>query len=162
MIPGTDPAASSTPAAPRPPAAKTAGRLTALRRNSAGISVMLLVQYGLGIGVNLYLQVPRADQGSGAATALGRALTSPPAALAAHAAFGLLLVAAGINVLTRAVITRHPLPIAASAAGLAAILAAGASGASFASNGQPGSSMAMAILTGVALLCYLANLLVLR
>lgn len=48
--------------------------------------------------------------------------------------------------------------IAASAAGLAAILAAGAAGASFASNGQDGSSMTS--LTGIALACYLANLLI--
>jgi hypothetical protein len=37
---------------------------------------------------------------------------------------------------------------------------AAASGAGFVSNGRVGASMAMAILTGVALLCYLANLLV--
>jgi hypothetical protein len=48
---------------------------------------------------------------------------------------------------------------ATSAAGLAAIAAVAFSGATFVSSGQDGTSMAMAILTGVALLCYLANLL---
>jgi hypothetical protein len=141
-------------------ASNTQRRLAALRRNSAGISVMLLIEYGLGIWVNLYVQVPRRDQGSGAATALGRALTGPPDLLATHAAFGLLLVIAGINVLARAIRTRRPPVIATSATGLAAILAAGASGATFASNGQAGASLAMALLTGVAMLCYLANLLI--
>jgi hypothetical protein len=45
-------------------------------------------------------------------------------------------------------------------AGLAAIAAAAFSGVTFVSNRQDGASMAMAILSGVALLCYLANLLV--
>lgn len=138
----------------------TRPRPAALRRNSAGISVMLLIEYGLGMAVNLYVQVPRSDQGAGAATALGRALTHSPVLLAAHAAFGLLLIVGGINVLVRAIRTRHRLLIAASAAGLAAIVAAGASGAAFASNGRAGASLAMALLTGVALLCYLANLVI--
>ena len=61
--------------------------------------------------------------------------------------------------LVRAIVARRRPAIASSAAGLAAIAAA-FSGATFVSNGQEGASMAMAILTGVALLCYLANLLV--
>jgi hypothetical protein len=67
---------------------------------------------------------------------------------------------AGVSVLVRAIVARHRPAIASSAAGLAAIAAAAFSGATFVSNGQDGASMAMAILTGVALLCYLANLLV--
>lgn len=84
-----------------PPGDKTQRRLAGQRRTSADVSAMLLIQYGLGMGVNLYLQVPRSDQGPGAATALWRALSSPPAVLALHAAFGLLLVTAAINVLTQ-------------------------------------------------------------
>src|SRR6266568_4228085 len=45
-----------------------------------------------------------------------------------------------------------------SVAGLAAILGAAFSGASFVDHGHPGASMAMAVLTGAALLCYLLNL----
>jgi hypothetical protein len=120
---------------------------------------MLLVQYGLGMGVNLYAQVPAADTGAGLATAVGRALTSQPVVLAAHAGLGLLMLVAGISVLTRAIRARHRRGIASSAVGLAAIIAAAFSGASFVSNGQAGASMAMAVLTGVALLSYIANLL---
>ena len=52
---------------------------------------------------------------------------------------------------------RHRGAIAAPAAGLAAIIAAAFAGAAFVSSEQAGASMAMAVLTGVALLCYLAN-----
>ena len=148
-----------TRAAPHEQAARQARRRSALRTNSAGICVMLLVQYGLGMGVNLYAQVPAADQGSGLAVAVGRALSSQPAVLAAHTALGLLMLVAGISVLARAIRAPHIKAIAASAAGLAAIIAAAVSGAAFVNGGQAGASMAMAALTGVALLCYLANLL---
>lgn len=67
-------------------------------------------------------------------------------------------LAAGINVLVRAIRARHGSAITASAVGLTAIIAAAFSGATFVSNQQSGASMAMALLTGVALLCYLANL----
>jgi len=63
---------------------------------------------------------------------------------------------AGVSVLVRAIVARHRLAIAFLAVGLAAIAAA-FSGATLVSNGQDGASMA--ILTGVALVCYLANLL---
>jgi hypothetical protein len=56
--------------------------------------------------------------------------------------------------------SRHKLAIAASATGLAAIAGAAVSGASFVSDSRAGASMAMAVLTGVALLCYLGNLFV--
>jgi hypothetical protein len=142
------------------PAAGQARRRSGLRTNSIAIFMMLLAQYGLGMGVNLYARVPAADHGAGVTAALGRALTSQPAVLAAHAALGLLMLVAGISVLTRAILTRHRRAIAASAAGLAAIIAAAVSGATFVSNQQASASMAMAILTGVAMLCYLATLLV--
>jgi hypothetical protein len=139
-------------------ATRQARRRSGLRKNSVAICVMLLVQYGLGMGVNLYAQVPAADHGTGLAAAVGRALTSQPAVLATHTAIGLLMLVAGSSVLFRAIRARHRRAIAASAAGLAAIIAAAFSGAAFVSNDQNGASMAMAVLTGVALLCYLANL----
>ncbi len=147
------------PTARRSPAAHQARRRSRLRKNSIAIVVMLLVQYGLGMGVNLYARVPAADHGAGIAAALGRTLTSPPAALAVHAALGLLMLVAGVSVLARAILARHRRAIAASASGLAAIAAAAVSGATFVSSQQAGASMAMAVLTGVALLCYLATLL---
>ena len=70
------------------PAAGQPRRLSGLRKNSIAIFVMLLAQYGLGMGVNLYVNVPAADHGVGLAVAVGRALTSQPAVLAAHTVLG--------------------------------------------------------------------------
>jgi len=142
----------------RSPTDPAARRVRGLRRNSLGISVMLLAQYGLGMGVNLYTPVPKTDQGRGLAVAVGRALSHPPAVLAIHAALGLLLLVAAVNVLSRAIRARQWPSIMTSAAGLAAIIGAALSGATFVDHGRPGASMAMAVLTAVALLCYLLNL----
>ena len=143
---------------PQPPADRAVRRIPGLRKNSLAISVMLLTRYGLGIGVSLYARVPGSDQGRGLAVALGRALSNPPAVLAIHAALGLLLLVAAVSVLSRAVLARNRPTIVTSAAGLAAIAGAAFSGAAFADHAQAGASMAMAVLTGVALLCYLLNL----
>lgn len=148
------------PAVRHSPAARQARRRSGLRTNSIAIFMMLLAQYGLGMGVNLYARVPAADHGAGVAAALGRALTSQPAVLAVHAALGLLMLVAGVSVLTRAILARHHRAIAASAAGLAATVAAAVSGATFVSSQQASASMTMAVLTGVALACYLATSLV--
>lgn len=143
---------------PRSPTDRSARRVRGLRRNSLGISVMLLAQYALGMGVNLYAPVPDTDQGRGLAVAVGRALSHPPAVLAIHATLGLLLLVAAVNVLSRAIRARQRRAIMTSATGLAAIAGAALSGASFTGHGRPGASMAMAALTAVALLCYLLNL----
>ncbi len=81
--------------------------------------------------------------------------------LAIHSVYGLLLVLASINVLVRALLTRAGVPIAVSLVGLLAVAGAGVSGLVFVDRGREGSSMAMAILTGGALLCYLLNLFLL-
>ncbi len=74
--------------AQQPDADRRARRLAGLRVTSLGICGMLIAQLILGVGVNLYVHVPAADQGHGLGTALGRALTSQPATLAAHTALG--------------------------------------------------------------------------
>jgi hypothetical protein len=138
-----------------------ASRRTALRGASMGASVMLIVQYALGIWVNLYVSVPAADKGAGFATAIGRALANGPAALAAHAALGLLLVVTGISALVRAILARHGAVIVTSAVGLVAIVGAGSGGAAFVGNGKDGASFAMALLTALAMLSYLVSLFIL-
>src|SRR5258708_36753771 len=81
------------------PTARQARRLSGLRQNSAAISGMLLVQYGLGMGVNLYAKVPAADHGTGPAPPPGRAPTTPPARPPAPARPGRLMLVAGGHVL---------------------------------------------------------------
>jgi hypothetical protein len=80
-----------------------------------------------------------------------------PVAVTVHAVFGVFLLVAGISVLVRAFLGHRRVLILTSAAGLLAIIGATIAGAMFTGNGQADSSMAMAVATGVAQLCYLAN-----
>jgi len=124
--------------------------MASLRRASLGTLVLLLVQYGIGIGVNLYVTVPSADHGHG----IGNAISNGPAALTIHIVIGLLLILAALGLIVQAVLARHRGVIVASVIGLLALVSAALSGASFVSKADTAASMTMAILTGVALLCY--------
>jgi len=137
--------------------AATAG-LAMVRRSSLGVLVILVVEFGFGMYVNLYLTVPRADHGR----SLGTAIANGPAMLSVHAVTGLLLGLGAVAVLVQAIRARHLAIIVSSAAGLSALAAASVTGTSFTSSGHPAESMGMSVLTGVALLCYAANLYLLR
>ena len=137
------------------PAAIDEGRarlLGRMRGASLGAMVMLIIQYALGMGVNIYV-----TPGKGG---FSEAFKSGPA-LALHAILGLLLIVAAIGLLVRAITARHGAVIVASAVGLVAIAGAAMSGVSFLKDGADGSSMAMAMATAVALLCYTICLYVL-
>jgi acetyl-CoA carboxylase alpha subunit len=60
----------------------------------------------------------------------------------------------------RAVQAKSGATAATSIVGLVAILAAAGAGSSFAQDGGSGASLGMAIATGVAMLCYAANLVI--
>ena len=129
-----------------------------LRRGSLAVLVLLVVEYAIGMYVNLYVTVPGADHGGG----LGGAIASGPAALSLHATIGLLLGLGALGVAAQAVLIRRWPLVAASVVGLLAMVFASVAGAGFTSTGDTSASMAMAVLTGVALLCYAANLYLLR
>jgi hypothetical protein len=138
----------------------SARQLAALRGNTYGVLVMLIVQFAIGITVNLYATIPAKDRGSGIFGAVGRALTSGPASLATHAGLGLLIVLAAVALVVRSIVTRHTASIVLSAIGLAAIVSAALNGARFVADGGPASaSRAMALSTVVAMLCYALGLL---
>ena len=122
-----------------------ARELGRLRGSSLGAMVMLILQYALGMGVNLYV-----SPGKGG---LSEAFKNGPV-LALHAILGVLLILAAIALLVRAIAARHRAVIIASAVGLVAIIAAAGSGVSFLNSGTAGGSMAMAMATAVAFLCY--------
>lgn len=67
-----------------------------------------------------------------------------------------------LGVLVQAVMARPWGVVALSAVGLLALAFASVAGTGFTSTGDNSASMAMAVLTGVALPCYAANLYVLR
>jgi hypothetical protein len=125
-----------------------------VRRASLVVLALTVVEYGIGMYVNLYVTVPPADRGHD----LGRVLTDGPAVLSLHVVIGLVLALGAVGVLAQAAMARHLGAIAASVAGLAALALADAAGASFTSSGHPADSMAMSVLTGIGLLCYAANL----
>jgi hypothetical protein len=122
-----------------------ARHLGRLRGSSLGAMVMLILQYALGIGVNIYV-----TPGKGG---FSEAFKSGPA-LALHAVLGLLLILAALVLVIRAIMARHGALIAASAVGLVSILVAAMSGVSFLKNAANSSSMTMALATAVAFLCY--------
>jgi len=128
--------------------------LEGLRRVSLAALVMLVVQYGLGIILNLYIAVPASDAHAG----LMQEIASGPVMLTVHALLGLGLIGAALMLLVRAVRLEDRVIAMLAAAGLTAIGGAFASGEIFVRNGQSGASLAMALLTGVALLCYIGAL----
>ena len=132
-----------------------------LRRASLGSLIALLIQYGLGMDVNLYVNVPKSDQGQGIGAAFGKALSHGPAALAVHTGVGLLLIVNVVVVLVLAIRTRLRAVMVSAIVGLVSLLGAAFSGVGFVDNGATGASMAMALLAGVALACYATNLYVL-
>ena len=113
---------------------------------------MLIVQFALGTGVNLYISLPAAGQ-PGHASWFGNG-----AVLALHAALGMLLILAAIFVLVRAILARYVTLIVTSAAGLVAILLAAFFGSGFTDKLTDGYSLGMALAAAVALACYAIGL----
>lgn len=136
---------------------ESAGGTGGLERTSLGIVVLVLVQAAVGMGVNLYADVP--NKGSGVMSAFGQALTSTPVVLIIHGWLGLLMVGGSIHTLMTAVAAKRPVFMVTSILGMLSIIGAAFSGASFVNKGESGSSVMMAVLTVVALACYLANVL---
>ena len=141
-----------------PQARETAVGVTRLRRGSLAVLVLLVVEYALGTYVNLYAAVPGADHGGG----LGEAISNGPASLSVHATLGLLLGLGALGVAGQAVLIRRWALVAASVVGLLAMIFASVTGTGFTSTGADSASMAMSVLTGIAMLCYAANLYLLR
>ena len=139
-----------------PPARPRAAALSGIRRQSFAMAVLLLVQYGLGIGVNLFVTLPRQDHGAG----LGSAISNGPVAVSIHAVLGLALVVIALATAIRAATIRHGGIIALTVLGLLALGSAAFSGISFARTGQNGASFSMALGWAVALLCYLSILFI--
>ena len=132
--------------------ATSSRRLGALRGNCMGAAVLLIVQFGLGIAVNLYVTLPKHKPFF--STVFGSAL------LAAHVIVALVLLGAAISALVRAIRARRV--IVPTAIGLAAVLAAAIAGATFTGTQNTGASLAMALATAVAMVSYLAAIFHLR
>jgi hypothetical protein len=127
----------------------------ALRASTLAALVVLLLQYGLGIGANLYGTLPASDHGKSIFPAFAAAITNGPNIVIAHAVLGTLLLVGAVTVPIRALRTYLVPLIALAALALAAIIAAWFSGARFVGTSTNGASLAMAIATAVAILAYI-------
>jgi hypothetical protein len=133
-----------------------------LRPNAFAAVVMLLVEYGLGIWVNLYAKLPGSGNGKGPFGAFGAAVANGPVALTVHALLGTLLLVTAVAFLVRAVLARRAAAAVVGAAAFLAVVAAWLSGARFTGDGADGASFGMAVATAVALFCYVSILFVPR
>jgi hypothetical protein len=131
-----------------------------LRRNVFGATVVLLIQYALGISANLYATLPASDRHKSPFSAFATAVSNGPAVVAAHALVGTLLLVAAVSAFVRGLRSGRP-PIAVlTGVALAAVLIAWLSGASFVGHMNNGASFTMALAAGVAILSYVIILLI--
>ena len=135
-------------------AAKNEDKIRGLRTNAFAAVVMLLIEFGLGVGVNLYSSLPASDHGKGLVTAFGAAVTGGPIALTLHALLGTLLLITGIAAVVRATLARRTLLICVAVLALVAILVAWVAGTEFVGDMSNGTSLVMALATALAILCY--------
>ncbi len=122
---------------------------------------LLLVQYLLGMVVNVFIVLPAKHPGASAGNYFGGAvsgiswvISSGPAWAAAHAAFGLALVVAAIASVVHTWRRASRAVTTLSVLGALAIIGAGFNGVSFLDYGMGFSSMIMAGLWALALACY--------
>ena len=168
-------ASSREPAATRDDAARVprAERARKDRRNRAargwafGLLIALLVQFGLGMYVNLFASIPLNHPGHGANNffagsyhSVAWAETSPhsPVILAVHAGLGLLLVLGSLWLAVLAIRGRRAGFVWAAVLGALFILGAGFNGASVLNYNEDANSYVMALLFALAVLCYIVLL----
>lgn len=131
-----------------------ASRVRGLRGNALGGLVTLLIQYSLGISVNLYWTLPAADRGKSFLAALTAAIGNGPLLLTIHAVLGTVLLLTGTAATVRAVrLGARPL-IALSGGALLATIVAWLAGTEFVGHPKNAASLTMALAAGAAMLCY--------
>ena len=148
--------------AARPGRAEPASRLLAV---NFAACLLLLIQYLLGMAVNLYVVLPAAHPGAaapdyftGAASGLAWVIPDGPVWAGVHSAFGLALVVAASVGIALTWGRRSRMATVMSVLGALAILGAAFNGVSFLNYGHAFSSMIMAGLWALALACYLTGM----
>ncbi|MBO0815251.1 MAG: hypothetical protein J2P30_08935 [Actinobacteria bacterium] len=161
-----EPPAAKVDAEQRPGAvhARRDRRNRAARGWAFGLLIALLVQFGLGMYVNLFASIPLKHPGHGAKNffagsyhSVAWAETSPhaPLILAFHAGLGLFLVLGSLWLAVLAVRGRRAGFVWAGVLGALFILGAGFNGASFLNYNEDANSYVMALLFAAAVLCYI-------
>lgn len=123
--------------------------------------LMLIVQFLLGMAVNLFVKIPDQHPGSnppeyfsGVAQSVAWAILHGNILLAAHAIFGLVLVFAALGTLVQGIRTRRRGIELSSVFGFIGVLGAGFNGGSFLNYRQDFSSMLMATGFAIAVIAY--------
>ena len=137
-----------------PASSSATRRLQGLRANSFAATVMLVVEFGLGVWVNLYASLPAADQGANITTGFARAITNGPFGLSIHAIVGALLIISATTAVVRAALIKRRVLTAVTSIGLLAVVFAALSGARFIGDSASGTSMSMTIGAAAAMICY--------
>ncbi len=136
-----------------------------VRINFLAALVMLIIQFRLGMAVNLFVKIPTDHPGSnppeyfsGVAQSVTWAILHGHILLALHAIFGLVLFVAALMTLVSGIQTRRRGIVLSSAFGFIGILGAGFNGGSFLNYHQDFSSMIMATGFAIAVVAYSAGL----
>jgi hypothetical protein len=129
-------------------------RIRGLRANALAAVVMLLIQYCLGISVNLYSTLPASDHGKPIFAGFTTAVGHGPLLLSLHALLGTFLLITASAALVRSLRLAATPPIALTAVALLAIIVAWLAGSAFVGHMKNGTSLTMALGTAVAILCY--------
>jgi hypothetical protein len=132
-----------------------------LRNQFLGTLVFLIVQFLLGMAVNLFVTIPTNHPGanppeyfSGVVQSVTWAILHGHILLILHASLGLLLVVNAIGLLAASIRERSKDLIWVSSLGLFGVLAAGFNGGSFLNYNQDFSSMIMASFFAWAVIAY--------
>ena len=127
--------------------------------------LFLVVQFLLGMAVNLFVKIPTNHPGAnppeyfgGVVQSVTWALLHGPLLLTLHAGFGLIIVFAAAGLLARAIRSRSRAMIVVASLGAFGVLAAGFNGGSFLNYNQDFSSMLMASAFALAVTSYAAGL----
>jgi hypothetical protein len=139
----------------------------ALRRFPLVMMLFLLVQFLLGMAVNLFVIVPHDHPGanppeyfSGVVQSVTWAILHGHILLVLHAGAGLLLVASAFSLFVQAIRTRPRSFAIATGIGAVAIVGAGLNGGSFLNYHEDFSSMIMASFFAIAVGSYAVALYV--
>jgi hypothetical protein len=136
-------------------------KVESLRRQALGAIVLICVQAGLGMFVNLFVTIPTNHAGSnpreffsGSTRSVLWAIAHGAVALTLHVVLGLLLAVMVIGVVAGAIGARRRALLVWSILGAMGTIGAGFTGAGFLDFNQDVSSFFMSILALGSLLCF--------
>ena len=131
----------------------TTQRITGLRANALAAVVMLLIQYSLGVSVNLYSTLPASDPGKSLFAGFTSAVGDGPLLLSLHALLGTLLLITASAALARSLRLGATPPVALTTTAPLAIIAAWLAGSEFVGHMKNGASLVIALATAAAIPC---------